>query len=491
VSAWLLGVLARYCSLSIREFAGNLRPSPEPSGKIGQPAVPAFATINVYSGVPWGDACRTERKSSLSLAPRLREIRAGFEPAFWIANLTELFERLAYYATAAVLAIYLNEQLHFSSQLTGWLIGTFGLVVWFLPILGGTLADRFGFRRALMFAYLVMTIGYFLLGSLSAPWMEPLRRALSDKWLVLAILLVPALGPGVVKPCVAGTTARASSENVRSLGYSIYYTIVNIGGALGPIIAWLVRKQLGLGIENVFRVAAASVFLMFWTTLLFYREPVRSGEEKVPSVSAAIRNMVVVLGNGRFITFLLISSGFYIVFWQEFISAPLFVRKYINPQADVDLLLSVDPIVVICLQILVAYLTRRMPAIRAIALGFLCTGLSWVILAIHPTVPMVIATFIVLAIGEVIQASRYYEYISRLAPSGQQGVYMGYAFLPVAIGYFIAGGLGGYLLHEFGDVLGRPQQMWWVIAAIGTLTAALMWLYDRLIQPVEAGSPAG
>ena len=430
------------------------------------------------------------RGTFLSLAPRLREIRFGFERSFWIANLTELFERLAYYATAAVLAIYLNEQLHFSSQLTGWLIGTFGLVVWFLPILGGTLADRFGFRRALMFAYLVMTVGYFLLGSLSAAWMEPLRHALGDKWLVLAILLVPALGPGVVKPCVAGTTARASSENVRSLGYSIYYTIVNIGGALGPIIAWLVRKQLGLGIESVFRVAAASVFLMFWTTLFFYREPNRSGEEQVASVSAAIKNMFVVLGNRRFVAFLLISSGFYIVFWQEFISAPLFVRKYINAQADVDLLLSVDPIVVICLQILVAYLTRTMPAIRAIALGFLVTGLSWVLPAIHPTVPMVVASFAVLAIGEVIQASRYYEYISRLAPAGQQGVYMGYAFLPVAIGYFIAGGLGGYLLHEFGDVLRRPQQMWWVIAAIGALTAAMMWLYDKFMKPEVAARPA-
>jgi dipeptide/tripeptide permease len=426
------------------------------------------------------------RGTFLSLAPRLREIRAGFERSFWVANLTELFERLAYYATAAVLAIYLNEQLHFSSQLTGWLIGTFGLVVWFLPILGGTLADRFGFRRALMFAYLVMTVGYFLLGSLSAVWMEPLRHALGDKWLVLAILLVPALGPGVVKPCVAGTTARASSENVRSLGYSIYYTIVNIGGALGPIIAWLVRKQLGLGIASVFRVAAASVFLMFWATLFFYREPNRSGEEQVASVSAAIKNMFVVLGNRRFVAFLLISSGFYIVFWQEFISAPLFVRKYINAQADVDLLLSVDPIVVICLQILVAYLTRTMPAIRAIALGFLVTGLSWVLLAIHPTVPMVVASFAVLAIGEVIQASRYYEYISRLAPAGQQGVYMGYAFLPVAIGYFVAGGLGGYLLHEFGDVLRRPQQMWWVIAAIGALTAAMMWLYDKFMKPEDA-----
>ena len=220
----------------------------------------------------------------MSVSQRLGEIRSGFEPAFWIANFTEIFERVAYYATTAVLAIYLSEQLHFSSELTGWLVGTFGLVVWFLPILGGTLADRFGFRRALMFAYLVMTVGYFVLGSLSAPWMESIRQAMGDKWLVLAILMIPALGPGVVKPCVAGTTARASSENVRSLGYSIYYTLVNIGGAIGPFVAWLVRKQLGWGIENVFRVAALSVFLMFWTTLFFYREPQKSGEKQVASV---------------------------------------------------------------------------------------------------------------------------------------------------------------------------------------------------------------
>ena len=163
-----------------------------------------------------------------------------------------------------------------------------------------------------------------------------------------------------MKPSVAGTTARASNESVRSLGYSIYYTIVNIGGALGPIIAFFVRKQLNLGIENVFRVAACSVFLMFWVTLFFYREPTRSGEERVASLSTAIKNMFVVLGNRRFVTFLLISSGFYVVFWQAFISVPLFVRKYVDAQANVDLLLSVDPTAVICFQILVAYVTRKM-----------------------------------------------------------------------------------------------------------------------------------
>jgi proton-dependent oligopeptide transporter, POT family len=422
----------------------------------------------------------------LSFTQRLREIRSGFEPAFWIANFTEIFERVAYYATSAVLAIYLSEQLHFSSELTGWVVGIFGMVVWFLPILGGTLADRFGFRRALMFAYLVMTIGYFLLGSVAAPWMESLRHAMGDKWLVLAILMIPALGPGVVKPCVAGTTARASSENVRSLGYSIYYTLVNIGGALGPIVAWLVRKQLGWGIESVFRVAALSVFLMFWTTLFFYREPGRSGEQKVASVFTALSNMFVVLGNFRFVLFLVISSGFYIVFWQQYISVPLFIRGYVNPKANVDLILSVDPIIVICFQILVSYLTRKMPAVRAMALGFFITGLSWILLAVHPTIPILVATLVGVAIGEITQASRYYEYISRLAPSGQQGLYMGYAFLPIAIGYLIGGPLGGYLVHYYGEVVRRPQQMWWVISAIGILTAALTWLYDKILKPSNA-----
>jgi dipeptide/tripeptide permease len=428
---------------------------------------------------------------TLSFAQRLAEVRTGFERAFWVANFTELFERLAYYGATAVLAIYLSEQLRFSKEVTGWMMGTFGFVVWLLPVLGGTLADRFGFRRSLMFAYLVMTVGYFLLGSLSAPWMHATRQALGDKWLVFCILMIPALGPAVVKPCVAGTTARASAENVRSVGYSIYYTIVNIGGTLGPVMAWLVRKQLGWGIENVFRVSALSVFLMFLVTLVFFREPARAGEQKVASVAHAIKNMFVVLGNFRFVLFLLIFSSFYIVFWQEFISAPLFLRGYVDPNADVDLLLSIDALTVICFQILVSYLTRKIPAFPAMTLGLVISSLSWLFLAIHPSTLGLVAALIVLALGEITQSARYYEYISRLAPSGQQGVYMGYAFLPIAIGYFIAGPLGGYLLHEFGDVLHRPQQMWWVVTAVGLVGAVLMVIYNKAFKPGEGQAQEG
>jgi proton-dependent oligopeptide transporter, POT family len=426
----------------------------------------------------------------VAFAQRFEEIRTGFEPAFWVANFTEIFERIAYYGTTAVLAVYLSEQLHFSDELTGWLVGTFGLVVYFLPILGGTLADRFGFRRSLMFAYLIMTVGYFLLGSLRAPWMESVRHALGDKWLVLAILMIPAMGPGVVKPCVAGTTARASNENVRSIGYSIYYTLVNVGGALGPIMAFLVRKQLGLGIANVFRVAALSVFLMFWVTLFLFREPARSGEQQVASVGAALKNIFVVLRNLRFLLFLTIFSGFFAIFWQQYISVPIFLRRYVNANANFDLLLSVDSITVISLQILIAFLTQKMPAFATMTLGFLVTSLAWTLPALHPSMPIFVVALVLVAIGEIMQVSRYYDYISRIAPPGQQGLYMGYAFLPIGVGYFIAGWLGGHLLHYFGKPSRNTEQLWWVVAGVGIFSTILMVVYDKFVKPASAAPSA-
>jgi proton-dependent oligopeptide transporter, POT family len=430
----------------------------------------------------------TEREH-LRLKDRLLEIRRGFEPAFWVANVTELFERVAYYGQAAVLAIFLHESLHLSTQQTGTLMGAFGFAVWFLPILGGSLADRFGFRNSLALAYLTLAAGYFLMGSLTSGWMAPLRQALPLFWVVLLVLMIPALGPSVVKPVVAGTTARASSESVRSIGYSIYYTLVNIGGMLGPIVAFLVRRSLG--IENVFRVSALFVLLMFFATLFFYKEPSRSGEQSVPTIMVALRNMLVVLSNLPFVAFLLIFSGFWIVFWQEFIALPLFIRGYVDPNAKIDLLLSVDPATVILFQIVVSYLTRRIPAFTAMTLGILISSFSWLLLLLHASTGFVIGALFILALGEIMQSPRYYEYISRLAPPGQQGTYMGYAFLPIAIGYLIGGKLGGSLVHYFGDVLHRPEQMWWVVSAIGFATALLMWIYNILFKPIAAAdSPA-
>ena len=93
-----------------------------------------------------------------------------------------------------------------------------------------------------------------------------------------------------------------------------------------------------------------------------------------------------------------------------------------------------------------------------------------------------ILTLVAVALGEITQSPRYYEYISRLAPSGQQGTYMGFAFLPLGVGSLIAGPIGGFLLYHFGEVKHQPVILWWIITGIGLLTTVLLWLYDRMIR---------
>ena len=422
----------------------------------------------------------------MGFGQRLGEIRDGFERPFWVANISELFERLSYYAAFASLARYLHEALNFPTERAADLTGLFGGLVWFLAIFGGAIADRLGFRRALSLAYLILATAYFLLGSIGAPWLAPVRNAVPLIALVAVLLMLPALGIALVKPSVVGTTARASKENVRSIGYSIYYTLVNIGGAAGPYVASWVHQHMR--VENVFRVAAVSVFAMFFAVLLFFKEPRRSNEAQTASVAEATKNFLTVLSNPRFMIFLVIFSGYWVVYWQEFIILPLYVHDYINPKANTELMLVTGPLTVIALQMVMSFLTRKIPAFRAITLGTLLSGLAWLILIAHPTVPMVVLTLFAVSLGEIMQSPRYYEYISRLAPPGQQGTYMGFAFLPIGIGSLIGGWFGGTLLHHFGEVAHQPERIWWTVAGVGVVTTALLWLYDRYFRVAPAAS---
>ena len=457
----------------------------------------------------------------MTFAERFEEIRTGFERPFWIANLTEIFERLSYYGAFASLALYLQERLNFSTEQTGTLTGIFGGMVWFLAIFGGAVADRIGFRRALSTAYLILALAYFLIGSIAAPWLAPVRNTVPLVLFVGVILALPALGIAMVKPCVVGTTARASKENVRSIGYSIYYTMVNIGGAAGPFLAsWAHRK---FGVENVYRLAALSVFAAFFVVLMFFREPRKASDAPPPSIATVARNFCVVVGKAwlvlpvlavalllriaeifysnlnvpwwvwvallalvlagisRFMWFLVLFTGYWVVFWQQYISLPGYIHGYINSSADVELILVTDGLTVIFLTLAINYVTRKIPAFQAVILGTVITSASWLILAFWPTVAGAITSLIVLALGEIIQSPRYYEYISRLAPPGQQGTYMGFAFLPIGIGSLIGGWFGGTLVHHFGEVTHQPARIWWSITTVGMATAVVLWVYDRVV----------
>lgn len=417
---------------------------------------------------------------------KLQKFFRSFHRSFWVANSLELFERLAYYAQAAVMSIFLRNYLNFSVVDATTLSSIFGFLVYLLPIFAGTIADKYGFRKAFTFAFLIMAIGYFLIGAIGLPILKPLVDNMSLFWLIVIVLVFTAIGESFIKPSVLGTVAFSTNSETKSLGYAIYYTLVNVGGATGPVIAYFVRNLVG--IQWVYMVSALSCAMMLVGTLVFYRMPESASAIQQPSMKTKLLDMVKVVANGRFMVFLLIFSLYWITFWQIFITLPYYLTDFISKNAPFDLIESVDAWAIILLQVVVNRLTKKMPPITAIVLGFSVSALCWFVIAVQPSIAGVMAAMVVWSLGEMSMAPRYYEYIADQAPKGQEALFQGYAFLPIAIGYFAAGIVGGRLYASLAKQANNPSGFWLVFGAIGIVATVLMVAYNSYLtrQAVES-----
>ncbi|MBK7377660.1 MAG: MFS transporter [Ignavibacteriales bacterium] len=410
-------------------------------------------------------------------------LKKGFHPSFWVANGMELFERLAYYGQQIVFMIYMRNNLGFSEAEAGQLSGMFGGLLYLLPILGGTLADKWGFRRAFNVAFTILGLGYFLIGSVGMSAFDSVYSGFDQYWLLMAFLIFTAFGGSFIKPSVLGTVAATSSKETKSLGFAIYYWLVNAGAMIGPTLAYFVRDSFGN--QFVYVVSSISCFAMLVVNLLLYKDVKDEKNEVVESLGKKITNLFVVLGNFKFMIFLLIYSLYWIIFWQEFIIVPYYITDYINADAPYEIIQSwAGAGAIILLQIPINRLTKNLPTRKAILWGFALSSLIWIIIGIYPSIPTIAAGIVAFAIGEMVQAPRYYEYISEIAPAGQQGLFQGYAFLPIAIARFVGDPFGGWI-YQTSKAAGKPEMIWFSLIGIGVLATILMWLYNFFVARQE------
>lgn len=427
----------------------------------------------------------------MTITKSLIKLKSGFHISFWVANGMELFERLAYYGQATILSVFLRDHLKFSEVETGQLSSLFGGLIYFLPIFAGALADKFGFKKAFSFAFFILAIGYFLIGStgieIFAGWYSD-----TNLFLILSIILIfTAIGGSFIKPSVLGTVALTTTSETKSLGYAIYYWLVNIGAAVGPFLAYLVRDSIG--IEFVYLVSAVSCTLMFLVTLLLFKEPPDKLNEQRESLLQVTKNLWKVVKNIRFMIFLLIFALYWIVFWEFFIVIPFYISDYISPEAPIELILSVGAWTIILLQIPINRLTKNIPTPTAIMIGFVFAGLSWFLLyfsyiaGVTVGLGLIIATIFIFSVGEQTQAPRFYEYLADLAPKGQAALFQGFAFLPIAIAWTLGGIFGGWVYHSYGrKEVGQPEIVFLIIGLVGIAAAIMMWLYNFYVRRQEA-----
>jgi POT family proton-dependent oligopeptide transporter len=236
-------------------------------------------------------------------------------------------------------------------------------------------------------------------------------------------------------------------------------------------------------------VSSLTSLLLFAGTTLFYREPPRPADAPpARSMAKVLADMVLVFGNLRFILFLVIFSGFWAMFWHVFYALPFYVKDFLK-YPRFEWVETVDAIAIIFVTIPATAIAKRLRPLSAMVLGFVLATACWFIMGSVPVIAGTVAGLVVFAVGEGLQSPRFYEYVANLAPPEQVGTYMGFAFLPIAIGTFIAGASSGYLVEHYVEG-GNPNapHMWFVVGSYGVVCTILMVLYDRFVAPKRAAA---
>lgn len=314
--------------------------------------------------------------------------RTPFNSTFYVANTMEIFERLAWYGFFTLSSLYMTSPsaqggLGFSDQERGFLQGMIPFLLYLFPVFTGALADRYGYKKMFILSFIIMTPSYYLLGQVT------------EFWSFCMVFLAVAIGAACFKPIVVGTVGRVTDNSNRGLGFGIFYTMVNIGGFLGPLIAGYVRV---IGWDMVFIMSSLWIAINFIPAIFFYQEP--TTKESSKSIKIVFSEIQEVLGNGRlallvvpliillmvsakgvfsfntcliiiatwlainviwdkllkraeaaknkyssawycspiklgnkpFIVYLLILTGFWAMYLQLFITTPLYIRDFINTQ---------------------------------------------------------------------------------------------------------------------------------------------------------------
>ena len=413
----------------------------------------------------------------MDLAARFSELKSGFARTFWVANMLELFERFSFYGSKIVLAVFLAETVGLGPFGVS-LVGLYGFAVFCLPIVAGPFVDRYGFKKSLAACFAIYSLGYFLIGLSGLPIGRPFVAVVGTKAWVIAALLVTAVGGSLIKPCIVGTVARTTTHETKALGYSIYYTLVNFGGWLGPVLASQVR--VSLGIAQVLVGASLTSLLLFFATLVFFKEPEGAPDTGERTLGKVVKDAALVFRDVRFIGFLVIFSGFWVMFWQVYDLFPFYVRDVLKVERF-ELIGSLEAFSVIFLTVPVAALMKKVRAVPQMTLGLAVGSCSWLVLLFWQTWQAAAAAMFLLALGEVLQAPRYYEYVADLAPKDQVGTFMGFAFLPIAIGALLAGPLGGFLLQKYLKESMQPERAWTILASLGFVSTAALLAYDRWV----------
>jgi len=442
--------------------------------------------------------------------------RSKFNQTFWIGNLIEVLERFAYYGLYMGFSIYATSTLSegglgLTKLQLGNLQTIFLLLSYTVPLISGILADREGFKKMLIISYLIYLPGFILL-------------AFTQNFIfVTLIMCLIAVAAGVFKPLIAGTVRLTTDDKTRTLGFGIFYLMVNVGAFFGPMTAGALRTKSW---NYAFIASAIAVVAMIIVTFLWYKDPidVKKAKQNKKPLTSSIKEILPLLADPKILVFIIIFGIFIeIPFWSFFNLVTLFVDEYVKTHILYDQFLAFFSLIgmeefgkwflgifstvetingqqvhriagetlghtalyIIIFQMLVTRTTEKMRSIPTVALGIIlmvvgCVGLF---LSTGDFPLMVFIGIAVFAIGEMACMPRFEQYLISLLPPEKTGLGGGLLRIPVAVGAF--SGVTITPLFGFFEKNNRPEHIWLVLGWILVAGYFFVLIYDKKFKHHE------
>lgn len=394
---------------------------------------------------------------------------------FWLASNMELFERWAWYGMFNILGLYLvgstdDGGLGFNHIQKGSIMGNITAILYLLPVFFGVIADRIGYKLSLTIAYVIMIAGYYLMGEVNTYWS------------VYMIFLFVAIGAAFFKPVASAIVARNTDETTGTLGFGIFYMMVNIGGFVGPFMSSTLRNAYGYKI--IFIQAAIVIGINLLILLFFYKEPkVEKAKDSIgKAIVDSLKGIFEALKDIRLSILLLLMICFWVMFNQLFYTLPNFIDDWVNSSAisnwiienipflkqsfvdkDTGLIKpeqfsNLDAFMIILFQIPISYFVTKMRHINAVIRGAIIATIGVGLTFYTHSVWFTILGTMIFAIGEMMSSPTVSSFIALITPKGKEGLYQGTYFIPVAFGNFFTGFIAGDLYQAWSDKLSLLQR---------------------------------
>lgn len=467
-----------------------------------------------------------------------------YNTTFWASNVIELFERWAWYGFYMAFALYLVNSkdtgaLGLSQAQKSIIMGTGSMLLYFLPVITGAIADKIGYKRILYLAFALYISGFYMIKTFD-----------TFGWMFFAFVWT-CVGGAFFKPIISAMISRNTTDETSSIGFGIFYMMVNIGGFIGPFFAGIFMQKSW---DYVFYMSMITIGLNYLITMFFFREPEIS-ENKISlgkNIVQAFVSIYITLKNWRYVLFLLVMVIFWAAFNQLYYSFPVFIEQWVDTSViyrgiesvwpwlahsigtsegtiTTVTFTSMDAFFIIVFQIVISTLVMRFRPLVAMMGGILVLSGGLGLMFSSQSGWLVLFGIFVFGIGEMASSPKFTEYVGRIAPADQKALYMGTSFLPYAGGHALAGWLSGDIYEKIADKiyliqleitkrgisipeiseeftkndyvkmasqkLGmegnelnnflwttyHPSNIWFLYAGVAVSAVVFLWIYDRFI----------